>query len=386
MQLLLTRKLLLSYWASAAITASTTTTRTSPSSTSCSTLLSPFSKDDGIRSSATGNRTPSLMVAREGDNENWQTKLWADSIRRDTRSYLQGNSVVDATSSDSNNSNTATVVAEVTAAALIRLAFHDAITGDANASIRYELDWSENRALSKPLALVQSIYDKNSSSNHEAASNGGGRSLADAIALVAAQAVECTGGPHIPIRLGRNDSPRADAYHLKTPIYKKGVVQKQANTVTKTMPDAGHNADGLRLYFHRLGLTEAEWVALCGIHGMGRHVSLLGMDKACLKNLTRSCLEDAPVLLPFVASSTNRFSNDYFRALLKWNVRQVEMGDVAFIPTDVALVVDPGLQRQVQKFAQSDKLYAQTFARAFQKLLETTTSGSATTTLTRERY
>jgi hypothetical protein len=58
----------------------------------------------------------------------------------------------------------------------------------------------------------------------------------------------------------------------------------------------------------------------------------------------RACLEDAPVLLPFVTESVNRFDNAYFRALLDWNANNVELGQVAFIPTDVVMVVDPGLR------------------------------------------
>uniref|UniRef100_A0A6U3E418 Plant heme peroxidase family profile domain-containing protein n=1 Tax=Entomoneis paludosa TaxID=265537 RepID=A0A6U3E418_9STRA len=156
------------------------------------------------------------------------------------------------------------------------------------------------------------------------------------------------------------------------------------------MPQAGLDSDGLRLYFGtRLGLSEPEWVALCGIHGLGRHVSLLGMDKACLRQLTRTCLEEAPILLPFVTSSVGRFNNDYFKALLRWNARQVEMGEVAFIPTDVALVVDSGLRVHVEAFAKQPKLYERTFVRAFQKLLEgtaTATRGSDLSALTARRY
>jgi len=61
------------------------------------------------------------------------------------------------------------------------------------------------------------------------------------------------------------------------------------------MPSAGLDSDGLRLYFGALGLSEMELVALCGAH-----VTLLDMPKSCLKELTQECLEDAPVLMPFI--------------------------------------------------------------------------------------
>lgn len=261
---------------------------------------------------------------------------------------------------------------------LIRLAFHDAITwersttwdspfatvtGGSNGSIRYELDWPENRVLSRPLQVVQHLLE-------------GGRqeeeallSLADAIALTGASAVEFAGGPRIPIRLGRQDAAQADGRRLRRPM----MAETPRSNVTSTMPDAGLDSDGLRLYLGtRLGLKEEEIVALSGIHGLGRHVTLLGMSKSCLKNLTRTCLEEAPQSLPFVTSSVDRFSNDYFRYLLLWNQRKIQLGDVAFIPTDVDLVVDEGFRQHVERFAENEKAFARTFVRAFQKLVDAT--------------
>ena len=273
---------------------------------------------------------------------------WAQDIRRTTTAYLQEGKYQDETES-------------VTPASLVRLAFHDATTGNPNGSIRFELAWSENRALSRPLSVVQSIYEAHPFPNDNNAS-----SLADTIALVAVQAIEYMGGPHIPIQLGRLDASQADPYYLETPLS----MQTKRSRVTKTLPEAGLDSDGLRLYFGRLRLTEAEWVALSGIHGLGRHVSLLGMEKTCLKNLTRDCLEQAPVLLPFVTSSEGKFSNDYFTALLQWNAQRVQLGQVAFIPTDVAMVVDPGLRRYVHAYANNPSLYRKHFTRAMQKLLD----------------
>ena len=305
--------------------------------------------------------TTKRLTADKANNDNiyplsrneWQA--WATEIRSATASYLQNQS---ASSND-----------KVTPGALIRLAFHDAVTGSPNGSIRFELDWSENRALSRPLAVVQAIHDD------AAAKTNADVALTDTLALVAAQSIEHLRGPHISVKLGRPDSKTADPYLLETPLAK----ETKRSIVRKTMPDAGLDSDGLRLYFGRLGLEEAEFVALSGIHGVGRHVSLLGMEKACLKNLTRTCLEEAPVLLPFVTSSTDRFSNDYFKTLLRWNAQKIEMGEVAFIPTDVALVVDPGLRHHVQAFASNERLYTKTFIRAWQKLVESTATS-------RERY
>ena len=251
------------------------------------------------------------------------------------------------------------------AGSLLRLAFHDATTrnenniGGPNGSIQYEItNHNENRGLSKPLSIVQSIHEQVS---------GLDISLADTIALAGAAAVQCAGGPEILIRLGRNDASVSDPYELQTPIQ----METKRSRVTTTLPSAGLDSDGLRLYFQQIiGLSEEEFVALCGAHDLGRHVSLLNMSKSCLKQLTRQCLEDAPILLPFVSENPDTFSNSYFQKLLAWNDRTIHMGEVAFIPTDVALVVDEGLRVYVERFAKNEKEFFRLFCLAYQKLVD----------------
>jgi len=240
---------------------------------------------------------------------------------------------------------------------LLRLAFHDAASrdedrGGPNGSIRYELERIENRGLARPFKVVDEI-----------ASQSSGTSVADIIALGGAVAVEHAGGPHIDISMGRKDVLEADPARLQRSL------GTDRSLVETTLPSPRLDSDGLRLYFRRLGFTDTEWVALCGCHAMGRHVSLLNMPKSCLKNLTRTCLEEAPTLLPFVTNSVDRFDNSYFRALLRWNDRMLTLGEVAFIPTDVALVVDKGLRRHVVRFANDQELYFRTFRKAYQKLV-----------------
>lgn len=290
-------------------------------------------------------------------------------------SLLVGTSSLEETPAQSFRSDILALVKDDPSLAgpLLRLAFHDATTfeygpnyvgrgtvksGGPNGSIRYEVERAENRGIGRPLNAVQNILEERNYS----------LSLADAIALAGASAVEATGGPHIPIRLGRQDNNEADPEFLRIPVKKS----TRRSFVEKTLPSAALDSDGLRLYFARLGLSEEEFVALCGSHGMGRHVSLLGMPKSCLKNLTRTCLEDAPVLLPFVSESVDKFDNSYFRALLRWNQNQVKIGEVAFIPTDVALAVDSGLRRYVEVFAADQDRYFAVFTRAYQKLTGTT--------------
>jgi L-ascorbate peroxidase len=269
-------------------------------------------------------------------------------------------------------------------------------TGGPNGSIRHELEWAENRGLSRPLAVVDSIFQQvqqQQAQQGEPQSSTSMRlgllSVADIIALAGAVAIQQAGGPFIPIQLGRIDAVVADAKTLQHPVSMTSMIEKNndsivatasssRSTVTATMPSAAFDSDGLRLYFERLGLEEQEWVALSGTHGLGRHVSLLGMPKACLKNLTRQCLEDAPVLLPFVAQTVDTgLGNSYFKALLQWYNRDNKEGGAftsAFLPTDVALVVDSGLRKHVEYFAADKNLpiYYKTLARAYQKLTEST--------------
>lgn len=52
------------------------------------------------------------------------------------------------------------------------------------------------------------------------------------------------------------------------------------------------------------------------------------------------------------------------------------LGDAAFIPTDVALIVDDGLRRHVEQFARDKDAFAVTLKRAYQKLVDTTATST----------
>ena len=247
--------------------------------------------------------------------------------------------------------------------------------GGPNGSIVYEIDRKENRAIQKPLTIIQSTLERyNNNNSHEKKKNGRKMkiSLADAIALGGAVAIESVGGPYIPIQMGRMDVTTADNEYRLITLSSTTL----RSIVDRTLPSPGLDSMGIRLFFctqYGLNLTEEEMVALCGIHGVGKHVSLLGMSKECLKHLSRDCLETAPILLPFVTSSVNTFNNEYYKMLLKWNTNDdIELGQVAFIPTDVTLVVDNGLQKHVKKFATNYDYFCKVFARAYQKLVDTT--------------
>ena len=58
-----------------------------------------------------------------------------------------------------------------------------------------------------------------------------------------------------------------------------------------TIPDAGLDSDGLRLFFFRLGFSEEEMVALMGSHTIGRFTSLLDV---CVSVCVCSAVRPAP--------------------------------------------------------------------------------------------
>ena len=255
----------------------------------------------------------------------------------------------------------AAVAADATVAgALLRLAFHDAVrradgqTRGADGSIQYEIPDAENVRLGRPLALVMAMKPD-------------GLSVADAVAVAGAAAVEASGGPRIAIGLGRLDASAAAPATLSRPIQQPG--DEARDVVKRTLPEPGLSTVGLRRYFRRVGLSDQELVALMGAHTLGRHNTLLNMTKACLRNLTRECLETAPVRAPFEARTPDAFDNSYYSLLLAWDDRSLERGEANFIPTDVALVLDASFRRHVVAFARSEPLFRTTFARAYAKLV-----------------
>jgi L-ascorbate peroxidase len=93
---------------------------------------------------------------------------------------------------------------ESQAPVLLRLVFHDAGTfsasrglGGANASVRFELKRPENSGLNRGWKVIEQTMQELRGTAAE-----GRVSLADLIALGGAYAVEVTGGPHIPVKIG----------------------------------------------------------------------------------------------------------------------------------------------------------------------------------------
>lgn len=74
--------------------------------------------------------------------------------------------------------------------------------------------------------------------------------------------------------------------------------------------------------------------------------------------------------VPFVEGSVDRFTNAYFKTLLRWNARELGRGEALFIPTDVVLVVNRKYRPYVEAFANNEQLFFAAFAKAYGKLVE----------------
>lgn len=247
---------------------------------------------------------------------------------------------------------------EKLAAALVRLAFHDAATG-ADGSVRFELERSENVGPSLRAAL-RSL---------EPVVRNCGVSWADAIAIGGAAAVEATGGPFIEVRAGRTDAQRPGP--------------------EGALPDPGFNGPDISAYFRKRGLSDEEAVAMCGAHTLGRWTSFQGVYKTCLAKDSDQkefwkCTREEGERLPFT-TNPGAFNTEYFQALVEYyqrkkldpppTVRWKDRKDIGteprlnLLPSDNALIFDDRLRPIVQRFAVDELAFFAAFARAYTKLI-----------------
>jgi len=169
-------------------------------------------------------------------------------------------------------------------------------------------------------------------------------SYADLYVLASAMAIEFTGGPAIPINLGRKDA--ADG--AKAPENGR-------------LPDATQGAQHLRDVFGRMGFNDQEIVALSGGHTLGS------------AHRVRSGFDGQWTTKPL------KFDNEYFTNLvnLKWTERKWEgppqytdpSGTLMMLKTDIALLDDPSFRRHVEAYARDADLFRKDFSAAYAKLM-----------------
>jgi len=207
------------------------------------------------------------------------------------------------------------------AGAVLRFAFHDAGTwdaekgtGGANGSLRLELDRPENGGgLKYALAILTTARDAAKKNNPKTPQ----LSWADFIQVAGAVAVSSTGGPEIPVPLGRPDARKPDP--------------------GGQLPPLTLDAAGLRTLFSRNGYSDEQIVALSGAHTLG---------------LSRANPPKGAALSP----TPNAFNVDYFTALQK--------GKGVF-PSDRALMTDPVFKKFVSTFAKDKKAFFKSFSEAY---------------------
>ena len=211
---------------------------------------------------------------------------------------------------------------------MVRLAWHDAgsysakdNTGGANGTIRFapESGIDANKGLHLARGWLESIK--------EAVPD---MSYADLYQLASIVAIEFSGGPLIPFRLGRIDKEAKDC------------------PPDGRLPDATKKMDHLRDIFYRMGFDDKEIVVLSGAHCLGR----------CHKD--RSGFEGPWTKEPL------KFDNSYFKEILKPDPDPALLRLVS----DMALLDDPKTKDLVETYAADQEAFFADYIPAHQKLSE----------------
>ncbi|GAQ88790.1 L-ascorbate peroxidase [Klebsormidium nitens] len=202
---------------------------------------------------------------------------------------------------------------------VLRLVFHDGFTfnpstqtGGPNGSIIFELDRPESEGLKRALRPLEKVK----------ATLGDNVSWADLIVVAGAEAVAMTGGPVIPVRLGRRDQGAADP--------------------EDQMPPETLDAATLKSFFHSRNYSTQEMIALSGAHTLGGK--------------------------GFGDPTT--FDNSYYKILLNkpWET-DTAMTKMIGLKTDRALPDDEECRKWVITYAEDQNRFFLDFASAYEKLV-----------------
>mmetsp|Transcript_34985 Transcript_34985/g.73804 ORF Transcript_34985/g.73804 Transcript_34985/m.73804 type:complete len:327 (+) Transcript_34985:74-1054(+) len=189
-------------------------------------------------------------------------------------------------------------------------------------------------------------------------------SYADLYTLSGVVAVEESGGPKIPFRLGRTD---ADSGETSPKVC--GLPDADKGSFKET-------TQHVRDVFYRMGFNDNEIVALLGAHALGR------------------CHTDRSGYWGPWTFAENTFSNEYFRLLIeeRWSPKmshngkpwdgpdqfEDSTGKLMMLPSDMVLIQDPAFKKVVELYVKDEDAFFKDFASAFSKLLELGVSFPAT--------
>ena len=211
---------------------------------------------------------------------------------------------------------------------MVRLAWHDAGTynvedgtGGANGSIRFapESEHGANAGLAKAVELLEPIHAANPDISY-----------ADLYQLASVVAIEFSGGPKIPFRMGRKDASAADC------------------TPDGRLPDADKKMGHLRDVFYRMGLNDIDITVLSGAHTLGR------------AHKDRSGFEGPWTTEPIV------FDNTYFIEILK----ETPDPDLLRLVSDLALLDEPYTRELVETYAKDKNAFFEDYVESHVKLSE----------------
>ena len=226
--------------------------------------------------------------------------------------------------------------------------------GGANGSIRYEAELTHgaNAGLKKGVSFLKEFKEQFPL-----------LSWADIIQLASALAIECCGGPTLPMLYGRVDVAAPEQ------------CPKEGNLPDAKPPFGGGARDApshLRAIFYRMGFNDQEIVALSGAHALGRcHTTASGYDG------------------PWTPTPTT-FNNAYYTLLtnLDWKPKEWSgpyqyvagpKGSLMMLPTDLVLLQDKSFAKYVKVYAKDAEKFNNDFTKAFQKLEELGTNNLSPT-------
>lgn len=266
------------------------------------------------------------------------------------------------------------ILEEACAPILVRLAWHDSGTfdascrtwpecGGANGSIRFdvELGHGANAGLKKGVTFLSEFKEKFPL-----------LSWADIIQLASALAIECCGGPHLPMIYGRVDVDRPSQ------------CPKEGNLPDAKPPSGGGAPDApshLRAIFYRMGFGDGEIVALSGAHTLGRAFKERSGVTEC------SHAEGGKHGTRFTSAGSNpradgvpgcgmpggeswvenwlTFDNAYFQYL-----RKGPQEGLLWLPTDAALHDDAAFRPYFERYAADQTSFFADYAAAHVRLSE----------------
>ncbi|XP_009607563.1 peroxidase 16-like [Nicotiana tomentosiformis] len=253
----------------------------------------------------------------------------------------------------------------VTAAATLRLFFHDCFIQGCDASIilrssgnnTAEKDHLENLSLAgdgfDTVIKAKAAVDNVPSCNNKV-------SCADILAIAARDVVALAGGPNYAVELGRRD----------------GRMSSQTS-VQNNLPHSSSDIEKLLPMFASRGLTIRHLIALSGAHTLGfSHCNQFSsriynfnsthkvdptIDATYAKKLQEMCPQDAPpgVVIPMDPDTPQVFDNTYYKNLQRGK---------GLFTSDQTLFTKRGSRRIVNIFASNRTAFERVFIAAMTKL------------------